>query len=227
MRHALLRPFAALALAAALVLAPLATTPAWAVYVFDYGDAIAITIKDAPQYSYSGSIRPDGVVTLPYLGDLEVRGLTTTQVRERVRELAGKVLRSPEITVSVLGYRPRVVTVLGEVVRPGNVDLARADTSVIDAIASAGGFTDHAIPEEVLVLRGNGAATRRIPVNVKQMMATGDLSGNVRLEPGDRIQVPRSNAPTWRDVRESIQAVAIVTSAVFLIFRLATLVGGN
>ena len=226
LRLAFLRSLAAFALALAVAFAPAATSPAWALYLLDYGDNLAVTINGAPQYSYSGSIRPDGVITLPYLGDLEVRGLTPDQVRERVRELAGRVLRNPEVNVTVTAYKPRVVTVLGEVAKPGNVDITRADQSVLDTIAAAGGFTDHALPAEVVVLRGNGSATRRIPVDVKHMMATGDLSGNVRLEPGDRVQVPRSLWPTWRDTLAALQAVSVISGVFFLIIRLGGQLGG-
>lgn len=226
MRLALLRPLTTAALAAALVLAP-GAGPAWAVYAVDYGDSISIQIKDAPQYSYAGGIRPDGVITIPFIGDLEVRGLTTTQVRERVREAVSRVLRNPEITVNVVSYRPRVVTVVGEVARPGNVDITRADQSVLDTIAAAGGFTDHALPAEVVVLRGNGAATRRIPVDVKHMLATGDLTGNVKLEPGDRVQVPRSPWPTWSDTLVAVQAVSVVAGVVFLAIRLGGILGAG
>lgn len=226
MRLAIPAPLLALVLALAVLLGPVGQRPAWALYVLDYGDAISVTVKDAPQYGFGGAIRPDGVVTVPYLGELEVRGLTPNQVRERLREVLGKVLRNPEINVVVTGYRPRVVTVLGEVARPGNVDIIRADQSVLDTIALAGGFTDHAIPSQVVVLRGNGASTRRIPVDVAYILQSGDLSGNVRLEPGDRVQVPRSPWPTWSDLRASLQTVAIVSSAVFLIIRLGGLIGG-
>lgn len=227
MRLAVPAPLLAFVLALALVLGPAGQRPALARYVLDYGDSITVTVKDAPQYSFGGAIRPDGVVTIPYLGELEIRGLTPDQVRERLREVLGKVLRSPEISVVVSNYRPRVVTVLGEVARPGNVDLSRADQSVLDTIALAGGFTDHAIPNQVVVLRGNGPSTRRIPVDVAHMLQTGDLSGNVKLEPGDRVQVPRSPWPTWADVRATLQTVTIVTSGVFLIIRLSTLIGGG
>ncbi len=217
------RPLAIFVVGLAIAFGPVATQPAWALYVVDYGDSVSIVIRDAPQYSYSGSLRPDGVVTLPFLGDVEIRGLSTEQVRERVREVVGRVLRNPEVTVSVTSYRPRIVTVLGEVVRPGNVDISRTDQSVIDTVAAAGGFTEHALPAQVVVLRGNGSATRRIPVDVQYMMATGDLAGNVRLEPGDRVQVPRSPWPIWRDVVATMQAAAVITSAIVLFTRLGNI----
>lgn len=222
MRLAIPRPLVAVFIGLAIALGPMAV-PAWALYALDFGDAVAVTVKDAPQYSFSAALRPDGVVTVPYLGDLEVRGLTTDQVRERLREVLARVLRSPEVSVVVTVYRPRVVTVLGEVARPGNVDITRADQSVIDTIAAAGGFTDHAIPSQVVVLRGNGSATRRIPVDVQRMMETGDLSGNVRLEPGDRVQVPRSPWPTLRDALATVQTLSVITGALVLISRMGSI----
>lgn len=223
MRHASPRSLFTVVLALALMLGPVGSRPAHAAYVVDYGDGLSITVKEAPQYNVMGGIRPDGIINIPYLADLDVRGLTTEQVRERVREVVGRVVHSPQVNVVVTSYRPRVVTVLGEVVRPGNVDISRADQSVIDTIATAGGFTEHALPAQVLVLRGNGAATRRIPVDVQYMMATGDLTGNVRLEPGDRVQVPRSPWPTWRDALGAMQTVAVITGAIVLLTRLGNI----
>ena len=67
-----------LSLAFALVTASLALPrPALAVYLLDYGDQIAIQVKDFPQYSYSGAIRPDGMIAIPFVGDVEVTGRTT------------------------------------------------------------------------------------------------------------------------------------------------------
>lgn len=214
------RTITACFLALALVLAPLATAPAAAFYIIDAGDVLTITIRGSAESSFAGLVRADGIIQIPFLGEIDVRGLTADQVRERVRALASRTLRDPIVNVAITGYRPRIVTVVGEVHRPGNVDLIRPDQTVLDVIAAAGGFTDHAIANDVAVLRGNGANSRRLPVDVQLMLRTGDLSGNIKLEPGDRVQVPRSLWPTWQEVWQGAQitvgAIGTVTSLILL-----------
>lgn len=205
------RTFTACFLALALVLLPQLTLPAAAYYLIDAGDSLLIQVRGAEIYNFAGIVRPDGIVAMPFLGDVDVKGQTADQVRERVRTLVAKVVRDPLVNVAITGYRPRIVTVLGEVVRPGNIEMTRPDQSVLDTITAAGGFTDHSIPAEVVVLRGNGAATRRLPVDVAYILKTGDMSGNLKVEPGDRVQVPRSNIPTWHEVWQATQGtVAII-----------------
>ena len=158
------RTLTAFILALALVLTPFATAPAAAFYIIEAGDTLTITIRGSSENSFAGLVRADGIIQIPFLGELDVKGLTADQVRERVRALASKTLRDPIVNVAITGYRPRIVTVVGEVHKPGNVDLVRPDQTVLDAIAAAGGFTDRAIANEVAVLRGNGANSRRLPV---------------------------------------------------------------
>ena len=214
------RVVTACVLALALVALPWATTPAWARYVLDYGDTIAINVANAPQYNYNGAIRPDGMVTLPVLGDVDVRGLSTDQLRDRVRDAVAKVVREPLVSITVIAFRPRSLLVFGEVTKPGQVDITRPDFTLIDVIAAAGGFTPHALTHEVTLLRGNGATARRYVVDVATMIGSGELTNNLRVEPGDRVHVARSPWPTLQDAMQVAQGAAALTSFVVLLFTL-------
>lgn len=202
------------------LLGGLLANPAKASYILDYGDGITVTVRDAPQFAAMGGIRPDGILYVSGIGELEVAGLTPMQLQERIRTILSKQLRNAEVYVAVTAPRPRSVMLLGQIRTQGLMDLSRANQSLLDTITLAGGFTDRAVGTKVLVLRGHGARMRRFEVDVEKMFATGDFSGNMVLEPGDRVQVPEVWYPDLRQIAGGITVVATVVSAVVLVFNL-------
>lgn len=201
-------PMPRLLIAALLSLAIVsAPTPAHAVYFVDQGDTLSIQVKDTPQYSYVGQIRPDGVITIPFLGEVEVAGLTTGQVENRVKAALKAYLRNPEVSVSVTGFRPQYVTVLGQVARPGVIQIPRPKPTLFDILAAAGGMTERAVSWEVVVLRGTGPNAKTYTVNVQEMERTANFENNIAIEPGDRIQVREVWWPDLREWRRDIVAV--------------------
>ena len=220
---ALKRLFTTLMLAIALTCVQLtASAPAWALYQLQYGDSVSITVKDNPQYSISGPVRPDGAITVPYLGELEVAGLTPSQVEARIAQLVGRFVRNPQVTVAVGAFRNRVVTVYGEVGRTGNIELPPSGTTptLLDAIAQAGGFTDRANRTEVTVIRGNGPNAQRTVVNVEHMLKTGDLTHNMDMQDHDRIFVYEVWYPNFREWASGITLTASVFTAIGVIVTL-------
>ena len=217
------RLFTTLLLAVALMCAQLtASAPAWALYQLQFGDTVSITVKDNPQYSINTPVRPDGAITVPYLGELEVAGLTPTQVEARIAQLVGRFVRNPQVTVAVGGFRNRVVTVYGEVGRTGNVELPPTGIAptLLDAIAQAGGFTDRANRSEITVIRGNGPSAQRFVVNVEHMLKTGDLTHNMAMEDHDRIFVYEVWYPNFREWATGITLTASVFTAIGVIVTL-------
>jgi polysaccharide export outer membrane protein len=195
--------------------------PAWALYLLEYGDSIAVTVKDAPQYATTAQIRPDGAITVPYVGDVEVAGLTPFQVGERIEKLLSRYLRSPQVSVAVQSFRSWEVSLFGEVGRPGNVTMAaaRINPTVMDALAQAGGFTNRANRSEVVLIRGSGPDAKRYVVNVERMLKTGDFSENLALQDRDRIMVYEVWYP---DIRESL---SVITTTASVIAALSIIIG--
>ncbi|HEY9723456.1 MAG TPA: polysaccharide biosynthesis/export family protein [Oscillatoriaceae cyanobacterium] len=209
-----------LLLSIALCLPQLLISPAaHATYVVEYGDALTITVPNAAQYSMAGDIRPDGEVTIPTIGDISVAGLTTDEIREKVTRLVGAYVHNPQVTVVVSGFRSVAVTMLGQVASPGILKLPQGSQTLYDAIASAGGFTDRAVRDKVMVIRGNGPDAQRYVVNVDQMMKSGDFSKNMLLQAGDKVQVPEVWYP---DIAKITSNIAVVTS---LLATVAILIG--
>lgn len=198
---------------ASFVLSP----PAEAVYQLDYGDNISVLVKDFPQYSYTGPIRPDGMIAIPFVGEVEVAGLTTSQVGSRMTRLIEHFVRDPQVTVTITQLRMRSVMVLGQVVHPGRVDINRPHVTVLDAIGASGGFTPRAVRNQVILLHGEGANAQHYVIDVDKMLRTADLSDNMELQADDRIEVPEVWYPDFAAIASSIAPViSLVTSAAVL-----------
>lgn len=133
-------------------------------------------------------VRPDGKISLPMLNDIGAVGLTPEQLAVRVQEAASKYIRDAVATVIVREIHSRKVYVIGEVGRPGALDLA-ADMNVLQALAQAGGFLEHAKRGDVVVARMRNGREERFQFNYKDVVKGKRLEQNIRLLPGDTILV--------------------------------------
>ena len=132
-------------------------------------------------------VRPDGKISLPLLNDVQAGGLTALELRDILTRKFAEFMPNPEVSVIVSDIRSFKVSVIGEVVRPGRYEL-KSRTTVLDALALAGGFSQYATRSRIVVLRPDGgAAMKRIPCNYNK--APGDQE-NFYLSSGDIVVVP-------------------------------------
>ncbi|XZN91746.1 MAG: polysaccharide biosynthesis/export family protein [Microcoleus sp.] len=82
------------------------------------GDQIAIQVQRFPELNFTGAISPEGIIIMPLIGTVNVRGLTVEETQQRLRERLAQFLKNPQVFASLLVQRPVVVTVTGEVARP-------------------------------------------------------------------------------------------------------------
>jgi polysaccharide biosynthesis/export protein len=121
------------------------------------GDVIEVSVQGRPDLSRIPVVQTSGSIWLPRAGDVDVRGLTTTDIAARVAPLlAGDDLAQPRVSVRVAEYKSQFVWVLGAVNRPGRKPL-RAGTRLVDALLDAGGFVQGASGEVILVREGGFA----------------------------------------------------------------------
>jgi polysaccharide export outer membrane protein len=198
----------------------LTLSPASAHYTVDYGDSLSISVKNASQFDYAGPIRPDGHISIPYVGELNVLGLSTESIRERVRAALGPRWRRADVSVVVTAFRPRTVFLFGEVVKPGVVELSRPNVTVLDAISQAAGFTERAAKANVVLYRGVGDNAKKYPINAEQMLNTGDFTDNLAVQDGDRIQVPAVWYPDFRAISGNLTPVLSVLTALVVVFNM-------
>jgi polysaccharide export outer membrane protein len=137
-------------------------------------------------------VQPDGYVTLRDVGDLHVEGETVPEITESVRTAYGKILHAPVISVVLKDFEKPHFIAGGELGHPGKYDL-RSDTTVTEAIAIAGGFTEKAKHSQVLLFRRlSDEWTEVKTVNVKEILHTKAISEDIHLQPGDMLFVPTS-----------------------------------
>jgi polysaccharide export outer membrane protein len=157
-------------------------------YVIGPGDVLQITVWKNETLSRVVPVRPDGKVSMPLLHDVQAAGLTAMQLRDKIASSLGEYLPNPEVSVSVNEVRSLRISVLGEVQRPGVLEL-RGSTTILEAIAMAGGFRDFASPSKITVIRTDDTGqTQRLRFNYNKA-AHGD-EPNLVLRSGDVIIVP-------------------------------------
>ena len=168
--------------------APVGVYPFSTDYVIGPEDMLMITVWKNDALSRTLPVRPDGKISLPLLYDVQAAGLTAMQLRDKLAIAFGEFMPNPEVAVSVMEVKSYRVSVLGEVQKPGVLQL-KADTTVLEAIALAGGFRDFASPGKITILRkDSNGATQKIRFNYNRVVKDGE--NNVTLKSGDVVLVP-------------------------------------
>ena len=135
-------------------------------------------------------VRPDGMISLPLLGDVKAAGLTPLQLQDQLTTELKKYISDPQVTVIVGEVHSMTFNVVGEVMRPGYYPLTRRMT-VLDAIALSGGFRDFANAKKIYVLRTQADGQQvKLKFNYKNVIKGKDAQQNIELEPRDTIVVP-------------------------------------
>src|SRR2546422_3424848 len=164
-------------------------TPAQGDYRIGPEDVLDIAVWNNPALSRTAPVRPDGKISLPLLNDVQAAGLTPMQLRDVIAKKLVEYMPNPEVSVIVREVNRFKVSVIGEVKKPGRFDF-KSKATVLDAIALAGGFNDFAARSRIVILRQDGAGTKRIPINYNKIISTASEQDDFYLQPGDVIVVP-------------------------------------
>jgi polysaccharide biosynthesis/export protein len=152
------------------------------------GDKLRIEVYKDPQLSQSVQVRPDGKITLPLVGDIEATGRTPIELRDMLAKSLKEYITNPTVTVIVVEAVASQVFVMGEVSHPGSMQL-HGPTTILQAIAMAGGFKEFANTKDVRVLRPNSnGSMQQLRFNYKDV-----LNGDAKpfyLRSGDTVIVP-------------------------------------
>ena len=163
---------------------------AGASYIIGTEDVLTINVWKEADLSRSIPVRSDGKISLPLVGELQAAGRTPTQLEQDIVAGLRSYITDPQVTVIVQQINSEKFNILGQVLKPGSYSLA-AGTTIVDAIALAGGFRDFAKKKGVYILRKNSAGVEsRIPFNYDQFIKGKDTNMNVQLKPHDTIVVP-------------------------------------
>jgi polysaccharide export outer membrane protein len=155
-------------------------------YVIGLGDVLRVIVWKEPELTLDTTVRLDGMVTLPLLGDVQAAGRGPGELASRLSTELEKFVESPRVTVSVSQATSARIYVVGQMVKPGEFPLSGRMT-VLKALALAGGFKDFARPESIVIIREDQSV---VPFNYKRVADGKDLEQNVLLAAGDTIVVP-------------------------------------
>jgi polysaccharide export outer membrane protein len=151
------------------------------------GDKLRIEVYKQDQLSQSLQIRPDGKITLPFIGDIAASGKTSSELRDTLTTALKEYVTNPVVTVMVQEATSAQIHVIGEVEHPGT-QVMQGPRTVLQALAEAGGLTEFADRGGVHILRNSATGMQNIPFNYKDA-----LKGRVEplyLQPGDTLVVP-------------------------------------
>lgn len=168
-------------------------------YLLRESDVLQITFRFTPEFDQTVTIQPDGFVHLLGVGDMYVTGKSVPELTGALRKVYGQFLHDPFIDVELKDFEKPYFIAGGELGRPGKYEL-RGDTTVAEAIAIAGGFTEKSKHSAVLLYhRVAGGWDQAKELNVKKMLTSKDLTEDIQLRPGDLIYVPKNKLSKIRE----------------------------
>ncbi|TNF58557.1 MAG: polysaccharide export protein [Burkholderiales bacterium] len=159
-------------------------------YTLRHGDALTVSVWKEEALNMEVRVLPDGSITFPLAGRVEVAGLTTPQAEERIVGKIKAYIPEAVVTVAVTGIDGSRVYVLGKVAEPGPVTLMSPSTTVLQVLSQAGGLDRFADGNAIRVLRQTSSGPVVLPVRYNDLIRGEALATNVVLQPGDTILVP-------------------------------------
>jgi len=162
-------------------------------YRLNRSDVVAISFTLSPEFDQTLTLQPDGYVALKDAGPVLAQGLTVEEFRAAVIKAYTGYLHDPQVAVALKEFEHPYFVAGGEVGKPGKYEL-RADTTVIEAVEIAGGFTHEARHSQVLLFRRiNDDLVEAHVFNLKKMLKERNLGEVARLRPGDLVFVPQNS----------------------------------
>jgi polysaccharide export outer membrane protein len=158
-------------------------------YTLQQGDTLEVSVWGEENLTRQLRVLPDGSVTFPLVGRLEVVGKSSTQVEQQLTKKLAEFIPDAEVTVVITNIEGNSIFILGKVVKPGEIVMP-GPISVLQALSIAGGLDKFADRDEIKIIRGKGSNQKIMPVNYKGLIDGKDLSTNYQLKAGDTLLVP-------------------------------------
>jgi polysaccharide biosynthesis/export protein len=162
------------------------------IYIIKPNDILEISVWKEPTVSRNQVlVRPDGRIAIPLAQDVQAAGLNPTQLKQKLEQLLKdqEAIEEPNVTVIVTSIQSYVIYVTGSVTKPGPI-ASPTPLNVIQALTTAGTFTQFAKPKEIVIIRGADEDTRRYKFDWESFWEGKNDYQNIRLESGDVINVP-------------------------------------
>jgi polysaccharide export outer membrane protein len=154
-------------------------------YLLSPGDKVMISVWQEDTLRQETVVLPDGSITFPLAGRVDVAGLEATAVAKKIETALKPYLAQPNVSVVVTSTAGNLVYVQGKVIKPGPVPMA-GPTAVLQALSMSGGMDKFADESAIKVIRGQ----KVMPVRYKDLVSGRDMSTNFQLQAGDTLVVP-------------------------------------
>lgn len=158
-------------------------------YLIGCGDMLRVLVWGHDELTTNNVVRPDGNISLPLIGDIQAEGLSVDDLKKEMNRRMGEYIQEPSVSVSVSEINSLKIYIIGEVRAPGEQNLI-SYTTVLQAIARAGGLTEFAKRNKIQIIRTQGDEKIKIKFNYNQVIKGKKLDQNIPLKPGDVILVP-------------------------------------
>jgi polysaccharide export outer membrane protein len=148
-------------------------------------DVLEVRVWNDPKLTAVYDVRPDGMLSMPLIGEFPVDGLTVPQLTAIVKEKLTAFIGDPEVNIQVVRFNSKHFTIIGGCAKQGETPLI-GDVTVLDALANCGGFREFANTKKIKVYRGK----QEFKFNYKEVLQNKHMEQNILLQPGDRIVIP-------------------------------------
>lgn len=187
-------------------------------YILHPGDMLSINVFGYPELSFPNqghmeglTIRPDGKLTYPFLGEIAAKGMTVKDFAKLLSEQLGEIYVNPVLSVNIMRFGTDRIYVLGEVNQPGAYELDKS-RNLLDAIGAARGWTKEAAKTKVFIIRKDQNGKPPLKINLMSLLKEGDTSKNYPLQQGDVVYLTENHRIDFaRDIVPLINAAYMIT----------------
>ncbi len=158
-------------------------------YRLNPGDTLRISVWNEEALQQDVMVLPDGTISFPLVGILDVSNKTPGEVQEEIKQKLSRLIPDPEINLSVIEVGGNNFFIIGKVTSPGRFPMTNA-IDVVQALSLAGGFTTYAQTEKIQILRRDGEKLKVIRFDYSKISDGKALETNILLRSGDTIVVP-------------------------------------
>jgi polysaccharide biosynthesis/export protein len=157
-------------------------------------DTVQVFVWNAPEFSVTVPVRPDGKISTPLIQDLQAAGKTPSQLGDEIEQRLRQYMQDPVVTVIVSNFSgpfDQQIRVVGEATEPRAIPY-RANMTLLDVMIEVGGLTDFAAGNRAVIVRRAGEQQQTYNARLDDLLKEGDISANVPVMPGDVVIIPQS-----------------------------------
>lgn len=163
-------------------------------YIIGAGDGLQVFVWGHDDLSTTVAVRPDGNISTPLVEDLQAAGRTPTELARAIETALSDYVRSPTVTIIVqqfVGEYDQQIRVVGQATEPMSLNY-RSGMTLLDVMIEVGGLSEFASGNKSKIVRKENGNEVVINVRIKDLLNKGEMSQNVRMEPGDVLIIPES-----------------------------------